>query len=931
MADTSKHDTTTETYGTNGCFLAALSALSLLTITSRHFTHHSQSTLTLSRHEVIARQLPAPPEQHISSRTHGTRVIVRDIFGDMPVRVKQRAVDSTDPGACLKEWESLRKDIAAILLASPRPVTITLRGVGSYVRSRVLRIASSPTDLDEDVNLLSHIRSILYQSSFISSPDSSSWVSAAGSTSSICLRSGICLDPAPTKNIQFMSLGIKPIANSDGRNILYEEVNRLFANSSFGLMNDLPELDEREKRRREGDRRFKATVGGLGYTNKELKGSGKGVDRWPMFYMRIEMKENERKQDVDNLFDNGEVLNLIIRLLQAVVVEFLKSNRFMPKHIPRERSPKKRERDDMLLGQHGLYGPGRKEGEGKGVLAPPSPKPEQRSDIYTRGSAEDRGNSPLTRAVSPFDGWQRVKSGRTLTAPAIPKSTSLPKGDDAATSKRQSEAPAVQGTPNRPPPGIEPDSMVSKTGTILRLPFLDVARGSTPRRASSRTPTPVPPSEKPNTAIQVFALQTPVPQMLDAAPAIESTESPILQHEKDDIISWIDPITKNESHINKRTGLMVSVPVQVRPSSDPTFEPRKFFRPSSRISRRSVISSATPSNPEACPASPFLASLLQNYHNPIFKSREEDDIPVVSAVEDEPTHSILHGHRHNCNRLDIDKAFKVGVAGEIGRLSKHGLQHAEIIKQVDAKFILINIIETGGRKVLVIVDQHAADERIRVEALMEEFFQPPSLPDGHIGIAPGVRIAPVEKTIRFEIDAMEGQKLDVQKQYFANWGIMFDIRQTGRETSQVIITALPPGIIERCKLDPKLAIELIRKELYVCLAKGAGVNARAANPEGQPHWLERVHNCPRGIVDMLNSRACRSAVMFNDELSVTECQELVRKLGETKFPFFCAHGRPSMIPLVELGAIGTYGGVYTGNTEGFGKSWNRWRMREDSN
>ena len=41
--------------------------------------------------------------------------------------------------------------------------------------------------------------------------------------------------------------------------------------------------------------------------------------------------------------------------------------------------------------------------------------------------------------------------------------------------------------------------------------------------------------------------------------------------------------------------------------------------------------------------------------------------------------------------------------------------------------------------------------------------------------------------------------------------------------------------------------------------------------------------------------------MFNDVLSVEECTNLLRRLASTAFPFQCAHGRPSMIPLLDLG------------------------------
>lgn len=40
--------------------------------------------------------------------------------------------------------------------------------------------------------------------------------------------------------------------------------------------------------------------------------------------------------------------------------------------------------------------------------------------------------------------------------------------------------------------------------------------------------------------------------------------------------------------------------------------------------------------------------------------------------------------------------------------------------------------------------------------------------------------------------------------------------------------------------------------------------------------------------------------MFNDELSVDQCRDLVQQLSQCTFPFQCAHGRPSIVPLTIL-------------------------------
>ena len=110
--------------------------------------------------------------------------------------------------------------------------------------------------------------------------------------------------------------------------------------------------------------------------------------------------------------------------------------------------------------------------------------------------------------------------------------------------------------------------------------------------------------------------------------------------------------------------------------------------------------------------------------------------------------------------------------------------------------------------------------------------------------------------------------------------------------------SLPPCITERCKIDSRPLIDLIRTEVYKVNDQSPKTPSKLS---AAGSWLERVHTCPQGLIDMLNSRACRSAIMFNDELSADQCQRLVQKLSRCLFPFQCAHGRPSLVPLVGLG------------------------------
>ena len=43
--------------------------------------------------------------------------------------------------------------------------------------------------------------------------------------------------------------------------------------------------------------------------------------------------------------------------------------------------------------------------------------------------------------------------------------------------------------------------------------------------------------------------------------------------------------------------------------------------------------------------------------------------------------------------------------------------------------------------------------------------------------------------------------------------------------------------------------------------------------------------------------------MFNDALDRNECLDMVKELQNCKIPFQCAHGRPSVAPIVDLNKL----------------------------
>lgn len=71
--------------------------------------------------------------------------------------------------------------------------------------------------------------------------------------------------------------------------------------------------------------------------------------------------------------------------------------------------------------------------------------------------------------------------------------------------------------------------------------------------------------------------------------------------------------------------------------------------------------------------------------------------------------------------------------------------------------------------------------------------------------------------------------------------------------------------------------------------------------------------------------------MFNDELSREECIALLERLAASAFPFQCAHGRPSMVPLVDIGSnLTTHSSASEGVQDmSYREAFKRWQTTKE--
>lgn len=914
--------------------------MSLLTITSRHHDHRSQNTITFLHSKITDRQLPASVHYQLHSK-HGTRVTVRNLFGNLPVRVKQRSVVTDQKTELDRLWHELKRHVTCLLLSWRGVASLKIRDGDN--RALISFNSSSPVIATHhhDKNTtsprsaqLSSILTLLTQANYLTIDEWASWVPASASTSALSIKGAISLDPAPSKHVQFISLGLRPLSSKSGQNELYDIVNRLFALSSFGTVEDDADVDDKELVRRQTDKRFKKD----GYAIRQLK-ARKDVDRYPMFHLRICLKGDHRTSlSEDQLVADESSLQAVVEILSAMITQWLSIHHLRPTQAFQRRS---------LLDKSD--GPRRaNEGDNQST-------PDNRISTTTHVRASRTTPSGTPAPVKPGSAVSAFRKKQLPTATISRESSDSQRhGAFAEWSRIKSANP----------------TFLSNLPTLAKLP-VGSHKGSEPNGQAPNQSTMT--GEKPEGLFD-FKVE-PVPRgaygaSQDAAsPSTSATKPCAGNDESDATILWADPSTKRTYTLNARTGCVMP-DARSRPNTDSAVLPIGVRQRELCGSLRLAPKSATALPTET----PWLDSMLKTWENPIFKPSEKR-IQRISLEEHDFEAGTQHTSQDRCSHFTYDKASTGTSATDTSRLSKQALQKTKIIAQVDKKFILVKMQNTPlseshskeNSELLVLVDQHAADERIKVESLFRDLCTPltaDNVRSGYqskLGHKAQVASIALGKPIQFTISPQEEPLFVTHAARFAAWGILYDTPispsstmppcPTSRKNQPVLsVTSLPPSISARCASDPQILINLLRSTVWSyagdphlpplpppSTASPPSAPSTPAKKEDNTNWLNRLSSCPQALIDLINSRACRSAIMFNDELSHEECETLIVQLADCVFPFMCAHGRPSMVPLGDLGgkgdgnrdAVDGLGSEEEVDSEGnrFVRSWKAWREK----
>ncbi|KAJ0240725.1 DNA mismatch repair protein MLH3 [Hirschfeldia incana] len=208
-------------------------------------------------------------------------------------------------------------------------------------------------------------------------------------------------------------------------------------------------------------------------------------------------------------------------------------------------------------------------------------------------------------------------------------------------------------------------------------------------------------------------------------------------------------------------------------------------------------------------------------------------------------------------------------------INRQSLEDAKVLQQVDKKYIPIVACGT-----VAIVDQHAADERIRLEELRKKVLA---------GESRTVTYLSADQEL--VLPEMGYQLIQSYSEQIREWGWICSINAEGSTSfkkSMSIIQRKPTPITLNA-VPCILGVNLSDVDLLEFLQQLADTDGSST--------------IPPSVLRVLNSKACRGAIMFGDSLLPSECSLIIEGLKQTSLCFQCAHGRPTTVPLVNLKAL----------------------------
>jgi len=163
----------------------------------------------------------------------------------------------------------------------------------------------------------------------------------------------------------------------------------------------------------------------------------------------------------------------------------------------------------------------------------------------------------------------------------------------------------------------------------------------------------------------------------------------------------------------------------------------------------------------------------------------------------------------------------------------------------------------------------------------------------------------LQKFLVFEADV----SLMIVDQHAAQERIMFEKFKNQIESAQVETQPLLTPLLLKLTPQEKLAWEELQEKLSCAGIETTQFDDDTIAVQTQPLLLKNIESAVRSLLaggqtprmdpDTLARRACKASIVAGDKLDASQADYQRRQLLECKDPFTCPHGRPTLIEITQ--------------------------------
>ncbi|KAG9128271.1 DNA mismatch repair protein [Ceratobasidium sp. 392] len=347
-----------------------------------------------------------------------------------------------------------------------------------------------------------------------------------------------------------------------------------------------------------------------------------------------------------------------------------------------------------------------------------------------------------------------------------------------------------------------------------------------------------------------------------------NTDKPQPTFDDSGYFEWTDPSSGDSFLVDSNTGNSFPrnrLPEHIQDSVYTSAEDNKFKNTeTSSVDRRSL----KPSHPE-------LELLAEKSHiipewltkamqrNPIFQPTEQSIFSTGAIASDAPE---LRPQAHTCTYRGNVSTSNLSQSSKptSDTFSAGDLKNAQVVAQVDTKFIAC-LLQRPDRT-LALIDQHAADERVRVEKYLKRLCF--GFLRGEVDVLPMNRPKQALLTRReAEILQRPGALDSLEK-----WGLWLELSAQASQKShsaqvfefiQVDVTGVPDVVASKLTTERELSTFIRSMVAIVEADEATSWPVASSDIQDEKDWVKALRYCPAPLLELVTSKACRGSRTFS--------------------------------------------------------------------